>query len=46
LKAAICLTLGKLYLIFGSAEIQPWAANIPGEENQQNLVENENLPSV
>jgi len=46
LKAVICLTLGKLYLTFGSAEIQPWAANIPGEENQQNLVENENLPSV
>jgi len=38
--------MGKLYLIFGSAEIQPWAANKPEEENQQNLVENENLPSV
>jgi len=31
-----------LYAIFASAELQPWAADKPEEENQQNIVENEN----
>jgi len=44
--AVLCLTMGTLYAVFGSAEIQPWAADKPVEEIQQNLVENENLPSV
>jgi len=38
--------MGTLYSIFGSAEIQPWAADKPVEENQQNLVENKDLQSV
>jgi len=44
--AVICLTMATFYDILGSAEIQPWAEDKPVEENQQNLVENENLPSV
>ncbi|CAH1712313.1 probable vesicular glutamate transporter eat-4 isoform X1 [Aphis gossypii] len=46
LMAVLCLTMGTLYAVFGSAEIQPWSADKPVEEIQQNLVENENLPSV
>jgi len=30
-----------LYAIFASAELQPWAADEP-EQNQQNIVENDN----
>jgi len=38
--------MGTLYSIYGSAEIQPWAADRPVEDSQRNLVENEDLQSV
>jgi len=38
--AIICFAVAVLYAIFASAEIQPWAADEPVEENQQNMVEN------
>ncbi|XP_050052874.1 vesicular glutamate transporter 1-like isoform X3 [Aphis gossypii] len=46
LKAVICLLMGTLYSIYGSAEIQLWAADKPVEDTQRNLVENEDLQSV
>jgi len=35
-------TVAVLYVIFASAELQPWAADEPDEENHQNIVENDN----
>lgn len=37
--AIICFAVAAFYAIFASAEIQPWAADEPVEENQQNMVE-------
>jgi hypothetical protein len=44
--AVACLALATSYAIFASAEIQPWAADKPVEENQENIIENDDLPSV
>jgi len=44
--AVVCLALATSYAIFASAEIQPWAADKPVEENQQDIIENDDLPSV
>ncbi|XP_025196134.1 vesicular glutamate transporter 2-like [Melanaphis sacchari] len=44
LMAIVCLAMAILYAIFASAEIQPWATDKPVE--QQNIIENDNLPSV
>ncbi|XP_060871566.1 probable vesicular glutamate transporter eat-4 [Metopolophium dirhodum] len=40
LMAIIYFAVAVLYAIFSSAETQPWAADEPVEENQQNMVEN------
>ncbi|KAL4084302.1 hypothetical protein QTP88_028127 [Uroleucon formosanum] len=39
LMAIICFAVAAFYAIFASAEIQPWAADEPVEENQQNMKE-------
>jgi len=39
----ICFTVAVLYANFASVELQPWAADEPEEENQQNIVENDNI---
>jgi len=44
--AVMCLTMTTVYAIFGSAEIQPWAADKPVELNQQNTGKNKDLSSV
>jgi len=45
MMAIICIMVAVLYAVFGSVELQPWAADNPVEENQQNVVENNNIPS-
>ncbi|KAL5242242.1 hypothetical protein ACI65C_009652 [Semiaphis heraclei] len=42
LKAIMCFLMAVLYANFASADLQPWAADEPEEENQQNIVENDN----
>ena len=41
--AIICFAVSVLYAIYASGELQPWAADEPVKENQQNMVENENI---
>ncbi|XP_016662575.1 vesicular glutamate transporter 1 isoform X2 [Acyrthosiphon pisum] len=42
----ISLAMAVFYAIFASAELQPWAVDIPVKENQRNIQEEVNLTAV
>ncbi|XP_026812701.1 vesicular glutamate transporter 1-like [Rhopalosiphum maidis] len=44
--AVVCLAMATCYGIFASAEVQPWAADRSVEENQQDIIEDDGIPSV